>query len=93
MRGIMPDIDDAAGRIVTPSLAASRADLLKRVERWTHGRKIELCQGICAKVISANDAILAHGRARDRIDRWIGAYRRMDFEALKNGYRRKRRRH
>ena len=70
---------------------ASRSDLLKRVARWTCGRKINLCKGLAAKVITASEAIPAHGLTQDEIDRWMEAYGRNDFEALKIGYRRKRR--
>jgi hypothetical protein len=70
---------------------ASRSDLLKRVERWTYGRKIKLCKGLCAKVIIASEVIPAHGLTQDEIDRWMEAYERKEFEALKIGYRRKRR--
>ena len=66
-----------------------RSDLLRRVERWTYGRKIKLCKGVSAQVISASEAILAHGLSQDEIDRWMEAYRRKDFEALKVGYARK----
>jgi hypothetical protein len=69
--------------------ARRRTDLLKRVERWTHGRKIRLCAGLRANVVSVADAILAHGLAYDEIDRWMEAYTKLDFEALKVGYARK----
>lgn len=69
--------------------AGRRTDLLERVERWTYGRKIRLCAGLRANVVSVADAILAHGLAYDEIDRWMEAYARLDFEALKVGYPRK----
>ena len=72
------------------AIAASRADLLERVERWTQGRKIRLCRGLCAEVIMTSEAMLAHGLAQHEIDRWLEAYKRHDFEALKIGYRRAR---
>jgi hypothetical protein len=68
----------------------SRPDLLKQVERWTYGRKIKLCKGLSAKIITASEVILAHGLSRDEIDRWMEAYKRKDFEALKVGYPKKR---
>jgi Protein of unknown function (DUF1153) len=76
------------------SIAAERAqrrmDLLKPIKRWTYGRKIQLCAGLCANLVSVNDAILAHGLGEDEINRWMEAYRRWDFEALKIGYSKKR---
>jgi hypothetical protein len=69
---------------------ASRSDLLERVERWTCGRKVKLCKGLATKVITASEVIPAHGLTQDEIDRWMEAYERNDFEALKIGYRRKR---
>jgi hypothetical protein len=81
-----PGIRDILGAI-----PASRAELLKRIERWTQGRKISLCRGLCAKIITTSEVVLAHGLAQDEIDRWMEAYKRKDFEALKIGYRRKRR--
>jgi hypothetical protein len=88
----MPGIRDTAGRGVSrmTTIGAS-ADLLKRVERWTYGRKIKLCKGLSTKVIIASEVILAHGLTQDEIDRWMEAYRRKDFEALKIGYGKKRR--
>jgi len=82
---------DPATRVFIGTVVASRSDLLKRVERWTHGRKIKLCRGISSKVIIASEAMLAHGLTQDEIDRWMKAYKRKDFEALKIGYNRKRR--
>jgi hypothetical protein len=76
---------------IIAAIAVSRSDLLRRVERWTHGRKIKLCTGLCAKVIVASEAILAHGLTHDEIDRWMEAYKKNDFEALKVGYGKKRR--
>ena len=70
--------------------AQRRAELLKRVERWTYGRKIQLCAGLCANVVSVRDAILAHGLTQDEIGRWMEAYKKWDFEALKVGYGKKR---
>ena len=87
----MSGIRDTAGRRIICTIAASRSDLLKRVERWTYGRKIKLCKGLSAKVIIASEVILAHGLTQDEIDRWMEAYKRKDFEALKIGYSRKRR--
>jgi Protein of unknown function (DUF1153) len=71
--------------------AQRRADLLKRVERWTYGRKIKLCIGLRANLVSVSDAILAHGLGQDEIDRWMEAYTKWDFQALKVGYGKKRR--
>ncbi len=87
----MSGIRDTDGRHIIRAIAASRSDLLKRVERWTCGRKIKLCKGLSSKVIIASEAILAHGLTQDEIDRWMEAYKRKDFEALKIGYSRKRR--
>lgn len=73
------------------TVAATRSDLLQRVERWTQWRKIKLCRGLCAEIVIASEVMLAHGLAEHEIDRWMEAYKRKDFEALKVGYRRKRR--
>ena len=81
---------DTAGPRLVCTIAASRSDLLKRVERWTYGRKIRLCKGLSAGVITASEVILAHGLSQDEIDRWMEAYKSKDFEALKVGYLRKR---
>jgi Protein of unknown function (DUF1153) len=72
------------------TISADRSDLLKRVERWTPARKIGLCRGLCAEVVIAGEVMLAHGLTRDELDRWMEAYKRKDFEALKAGYRKKR---
>jgi hypothetical protein len=45
-----------------------------------------------ANVIVPSEVILAHGLTQDEIDRWMEAYKRRDFEALKVGYCRKRKR-
>jgi hypothetical protein len=66
--------------------AQRRAGLLKRVERWTYQRKIELCIGLRANLVTVSDAVLAHGLGQDEIDRWMEAYRNRDFEALKATY-------
>jgi hypothetical protein len=68
----------------------SRSDLIRRVERWTYGRKIKLCSGLSAKVIIASEVILAHGLTQDELDRWMEAYTKGNFEALKIGYGKKR---
>lgn len=68
-----------------------RTDLLKRVERWTYARKINLCIGLRANLVSVSDAILAHGLGEDEIHRWMEAFKKWDFEALKVGYGKKRR--
>ena len=80
-----PSLQDIIGTI-----PVSRADLLKRVERWTQGRKISLCRGLCAEIVTISEVVRAHGLALDEIDRWMEAYKGKDFEALKVGYRRKR---
>jgi hypothetical protein len=67
-----------------------RADLLKRVERWTYRRKIRLCAGLRAKVVSVPDVIVAHGLAPDEIARWMEAYRNNEFEALRATYQKSR---
>ena len=64
--------------------------MLKRVERWTYGRKIQLCAGLRAKVVSVRDVIVAHGLALEEIDRWMEAYRNNEFEALKATFRKRR---
>jgi hypothetical protein len=74
------------------AITATRSELLKPSERWTQARKIRLCRGLCAEAIFASEAMLAHGLAPEEIDRWMEAYKRKDFEALKVGYGRKRRR-
>ena len=71
-------------------IPVSRADLLKRVERWTQRRKISLCRGLCAKIVTTSEVLAAHDLAQDEIDRWMEAYKGRDFDALKAGYRRKR---
>jgi hypothetical protein len=82
----MSDPRDTAGRGIACTRVASRSTLLERVERWTYGRKIELCKGLSAEVITPSEAILAHGLSQDEIARWMEAYRRKDFAALKVGY-------
>lgn len=77
---------DPAGPGLLCTIVGSRSDLLKRVERWTYGRKVALCKGLAAKVITASEAMLAHGLSHDEIGNWMKAYRRRDFEALKVGY-------
>jgi hypothetical protein len=72
------------------TISVSRSDLLNHVERWTQARKIRLCRGLCAEVVMASEVMLAHGLAQDEIDRWIEAYKKKDFAALKAGYCRKR---
>ena len=74
----------------TPDGAQWRADLLKRVERWTYRRKIQLCAGLRAKVVSVHDVIVAHALAPDEIARWTEAYRNNEFEALKATYQKSR---
>ena len=64
----MSGIRDTDGRHIIRAIAASRSDLLKRVERWTCGRKIKLCKGLSSKVIIASEAILAHGLTQDEIE-------------------------
>lgn len=76
---------------IIASVVASRSDLLRRVQRWTYGRKIKLCVGLSANVIVASEVILAHGLTQEEIDRWMAAYKKGDFEALKVGYGKKRR--
>lgn len=82
---------DPIRRDIIDTIPDSRSDLLKRVERWTQGRKISLCRGLCAEVVTTSEVMLAHGLAYDEIDRWMEAYKRRDLEALKVGYRRRRR--
>jgi len=82
----MSDPRDTAGQGLLCTIVGSRSDLLKRVERWTYGRKVALCKGLAAKVITASEAMLAHGLSHDEIGGWMKAYRRRDFEALKVGY-------
>ena len=86
----MSRICDIARQDIIGIIAVCRSDLLKRIDRWTQGRKIKLCRGLCAEVIIASEVMLAHGLAQDEIDRWMDAYNRKDFEALKVGYCRKR---
>jgi hypothetical protein len=74
----------------TTDRAQCRADLLKRVERWTYSRKIRLCAGLRAKVVSVHDVIVAHGLAPDEIARWMEAYRNNEFEALRATYQKSR---
>jgi Protein of unknown function (DUF1153) len=81
-----PRVGKAAHSGIIASKAVSRSDLLRRFERWTYGRKIKLCTGLSANVIVASEVILAHGLTQDEIDRWMEAYRKGDFEALKVGY-------
>jgi hypothetical protein len=81
--------DPSLGDIIG-TLPASRADLLQRIERWTQRRKIGLCRGLCANIVTTSEVMLAHGLTQDEIDGWMEAYRNKDFEALKIGYRRKR---
>lgn len=81
--------DPSLGDIIG-TLPASRADLLKRIERWTQGRKVGLCRGLCANIVTPAEVMLAHGLAQHEIDGWMEAYKNRDFEALKIGYRRKR---
>jgi len=88
MRNI-PRMGEAWGIIV--NIGASRSDLLRRFERWTHARKIRLCAGLSANVIVASEVILAHGLTQEEIDRWMEAYMKGDLEALKIGYGKKRR--
>jgi len=87
----MPRICESANSGIIAAIAASRSDLLRRVERWTYGRKIKLCTGLSTTVIAASEVILAHGLTQDEIDRWMEAYKKRDFEALKVGYAKKRR--
>ena len=84
-----PDVRDPARLDIVGTIPDSRSDLLKRVERWTQGRKISLCRGLCAEIVTKSEVMLAHGLAYDEIDRWMEAYRRKDLEALKVGYRRR----
>src|SRR5215831_3807632 len=86
----MREIRNAGGRRIR-AIAVTRSDLLQRVERWTQWRKIKLCRGLCAEVVIASEVMLVHGLAAHEIDGWLAAYKRKDFEALKVGYRRKRR--
>ena len=83
-------MSDATRRDIVGLVAAGRSDLLERVERWTPARKMRLCRGLSDEVVIAGEMMLAHGLAQDEIDRWMEAYKRKDFEALKAGYRRKR---
>ena len=83
-------MSDATRRDVVGTVAVSRSDLLKRVERWTPACKIRLCRGLCAEVVIASEVIRVHGLSFDEIDCWMEAYKKKDFEALKVGYRRKR---
>jgi hypothetical protein len=85
----MPRASDTDELDTIVIISVCRSDLLARVERWTYGRKIKVCKGISAKVISVSEAILAHGLSQDEIDRWMEAYRRKDFEALKVSHARK----
>jgi hypothetical protein len=91
MMRTLPQTCGAASWGIIAALAARWSDLLRRVERWTHGRKIKLCTGLSANVILASEVILAHGLTQDEIDRWMDAYKRKDYEALKVGYPKKRR--
>src|SRR5690349_16542420 len=85
-----PGIYDNARRNAIGASAGSRSDLLERVGRWTQRRKIKLCRGLYSGVVITSEVMLAHGLGQDEIDRWIDAYKRKDFEALKVGYSRKR---
>jgi hypothetical protein len=85
-----PGIRDPIRRDLVGTIPDSRSSLLKRVERWTQGRKISLCRGLCAEIVTTSEVMLAHGLAQYEIERWMEAYKRKDFEALKVGYRRKR---
>ena len=85
-----PGIYDEARRDIIGACAVSRSNLLERVGRWTQGRKIKLCRGLYNKLVITSEVILAHGLGQDEIDRWMDAYKRKDFEALKVGYSRKR---
>jgi len=80
------DIRDLARLDIIGTIPDSRSDLLKRVERWTQRRKIGLCRGLCAEIVTTSEVMLAHGLAYHEIDRWMDAYKRKDFEALKVGY-------
>ena len=75
---------------IVGTLSVYRSDLLRRVVRWTCGRKIRLCTGLSGNVVLASEVILVHRLSQEEIDRWMDAYRRRDFEALKIGYGRKR---
>ena len=86
----MPGIYDDVRRDTIGASAANRSDLLAQVVRWTQGRKIKVCRGLYNEVVITSEVIRAHGLGRDEIDRWLDAYKRKDFEALKVGYRRKR---
>jgi hypothetical protein len=87
----MPRVCGTVDWDIIGTIAASRSDLLRRVERWTCGRKIKLCTGLSAKIIAASEVISVHGLSQDEIHRWMEAYKRRDFEALKIGYGRTRR--
>jgi hypothetical protein len=78
------------GMITRAKNARRRANLLKRVERWTYARKMKLCVGLRANLVSVSEAILAHGLSEDEIDRWMEAYRNKDFSALKATYQKNR---
>src|SRR5262245_57804476 len=84
-RASTPCIDDVAKWGVIAANTTSRSDLLRRFDRWTCSRKIKMCTGLSANII------LAHELTKDEIDRWMEAYRKRDFEALKIGYGKKRR--
>lgn len=83
----MPRIDETWGLIA--DIGVTRSDLLRCFERWTHGRKLKLCAGLCRNVTAASEVILTHGLTQDEIDRWMKAHMKGDFEALKVGYARK----
>jgi hypothetical protein len=83
-------IRDRIRRDITGTIPIKRADLLDRVERWTQGRKISLCRGLCANIVTTSEVMVAHGLAQDEIDSWMEVYKRGNLEALKVGYRRKR---
>jgi len=86
-----PRIRDSSYLDIIGTIPDSRSDLLKRVERWTQRRKVSLCRGLCAAIVTTSEVMLAHGLAYDEIDRWMAAYKRKDLEALKVGYRERRR--
>ena len=74
----MPRIYDDACRDTIGASAANRSGLLARVGRWTQGSR-----GLYNEVVITSEVMLAHGLGQDEIDRWMDAYERKDFEALK----------
>lgn len=86
-----PGIRNPARPDIIGTTPGSRSSLLERVGRWTQGRKISLCRGLSAEIVTTSEVMLAHGLAQDEIDHWMEAYKRRDFEALKVGYRRRHR--